>query len=104
MASKYGAIRTLFNGRSYASKSEAKWAMYYEAELKARRIAKIEYQPIIELTPRPNRIKYVPDFLIYHLDGSLEYVEVKGMWTPVAKLKLKLLKHFHPATNLTIVG
>lgn len=104
MRSKYGAIRSSFRGRTYASKAEMRWGMYYQAELDAGRIKGIEYQPIIELVPRPNRIKYVPDFLIHHLDGSQEYVEVKGVWTAVAKLKLKLLKHFHPEINLTIVN
>lgn len=101
---KYGAIRTTYNGRSYASRAEARWAQYYEAELKAGRLKGLEYQPMIELTPRPNRIKYVADFKLFHLDGTVEYIDVKGMETAVFKLKLKLLKHFSPGIWLTIVN
>ena len=104
MRSKYGAKRTTYNGHNYASKAESRWGMYYEQELKSGQIKALQLQPIIELTPRPNRIKYVPDFLVTHNDGSLEYVAVKGFWTAVAKIKLKLLKHFRPDIKLTIVN
>lgn len=35
---------------------------------------------------------YVCDFLVHYADGRKELVEVKGYWTPEAKLKLKLFK------------
>lgn len=104
MGGKYGAIRTKFNGRSYASKAEASWARYFEEELKQRRIRSIEYQPAVELIPKPNRIKYVADFLITYNDGTEEYFDVKGMETAVFKLKHKMFRHFYPDLKLTIVN
>jgi len=38
-------------------------------------------------------ITYTPDFLIYHLDGSLEYIEIKGYMMEDAALKVKLFKY-----------
>lgn len=101
--SKYRAVKTEWNGRKFDSRAEARWAMYYDSELQAGRIKALEYQPVIELLPRPNRVKYVADFLLTHLDGSKEYVDVKGVVLPVFKLKMKLLKHFYPYVKLTIV-
>lgn len=36
--------------------------------------------------------KYVVDFLVRYADGRRELVEVKGYWTPEAKLKKKLFE------------
>jgi hypothetical protein len=51
---------------------------------------------------------YVCDFLVRYADGRKELVEVKGVWTDVAKLKRKLfdvtwLQH-HPDFTYTIVS
>ncbi len=103
MPNKYRAVKTTYNGRTYASKAESKWAMFYESELKAGRIKSIEYQPVVELLPRPNRVKYVADFLITWADGSVEWIDVKGMVLPAFILKKKMFAHFYPERKLTIV-
>ena len=33
---------------------------------------------------------YICDFKVTYNNGKVEYIETKGFWTPVAKLKLKL--------------
>jgi hypothetical protein len=40
---------------------------------------------------------YIVDFNVTAIDGSVELIEVKGWWTDVAKLKVKLFR----ATFLT---
>jgi hypothetical protein len=35
---------------------------------------------------------YICDFLVWYTDGRKELVEVKGYWTPEAKLKRKLFE------------
>lgn len=77
--------------------------MVYENMMKQGQIKDIEYQPSIELLPKPNRIVYKPDFLITWTDGTQEYVDVKGMVLPAFRLKQKMLAHFHPDKKLTIV-
>lgn len=92
------------NGRTFASKREAAYAQELERDLKRGKLSTIVYQPVIELTPKPNRITYIPDFRIVWRNGNEEYVEVKGFWTQTAKLKLKLFHHFHPDKKLVIVN
>lgn len=100
---KYRAKKTVFNGRMYDSKRESQWAMIYENMLKTGQIKELEYQPVIELLPKPNRVKYIPDFKITWKDGSEEYIDVKGLILATFRLKQKMFAHFYPNKKLTIV-
>lgn len=49
---------------------------------------------------------YIIDFIIYHDDGTKEYVETKGYPTPLWRLKWKLFEAIYsgrPNTKLTII-
>lgn len=87
---KYHAVRT--NG--YASKAEADYA----AELKLRRLCgdltELEKQVKVPLVAG---ITWTIDFKYRDKQGRVVYDEVKGMWTPDARLKLRLWKVFGPA-------
>lgn len=101
--SKYGAIRTEFNGRKFDSKAEALWAQNLEFLKKQGQIKLIEYQPRIELLPRPNLVTYVADFRVHWANGDIELMDVKGFETPVFKLKLKMFRHRYPQVKLSLV-
>jgi len=89
--SKYGATRTEYGGRWYASRAEASYAAGLDMRLKAKDIRSWEPQVSVNLEVNGIKIcRYVVDFRVQHLDGSIEWVEVKGFWTPEAKLKAKL--------------
>lgn len=47
--------------------------------------------------------KMIADFLVVYADGREEFVEVKGMQTPVYRLKVKLLKALFPRIQYRIV-
>lgn len=47
---------------------------------------------------------YTPDFLIYHNDGSIEYIDVKGMTTQQGELRIKLFNYFYKDLKLSIVA
>ena len=47
-------------------------------------------------------ITYTPDFKIYHVDGTIEYVETKGMLTNEALLKTKLFRYHLYTTDNTV--
>jgi hypothetical protein len=96
------ADRTL-DGRVFDSKREMHVAMEFEALRRNGDILEIEYQPVIELIPRPNRIKYVPDFRIVWRNGNEEYIDVKGVATATFNLKAKMFAHFHPDKKLIIM-
>ncbi|GAK05208.1 hypothetical protein JCM19037_3686 [Geomicrobium sp. JCM 19037] len=48
-------------------------------------------------------IKYKADFKVYHIDGSVEIVDVKGMETEAFKLKRKMFEKQYPDLSLKIV-
>ncbi len=109
--SKYNSEKIVIDGITFDSKDEAK---YYEA-LKIRRyrgeIQNFELQPRFTLVEGFKKngkayraITYTPDFTIYHNDGSLEYVDVKGMTTQQGELRIKLFNHFYRDLKLSIVA
>lgn len=97
---KYGAKKVVLDGIKFDSIAESR----YYSELKLRKragdIEDFELQPEFTLQEayrdmdgKMNRaIKYRADFLIQHNNGIEELIDVKGMQTPVFKLKWKLLK------------
>jgi hypothetical protein len=62
--------------------------MFLESELKAKRIIKFDQQINLPLVVNGYKVcDYRIDFIVYHLDNTTEYVEVKGYQTYVWKLK-----------------
>lgn len=47
---------------------------------------------------------YVPDFQVTHLDGSIEYHEVKGYMDAKSKTKIKRMRIYHPSVKLLVIG
>lgn len=105
---KYSNVLQTYNGRSYRSKKEAAYAMELDIRKKGKDITDWEYEPRIELKGENGAVvaHYKVDFKLYHKDGSIEYVEVKGFETDVWRLKWKLFEdkfgHDHNI-KLTIV-
>ena len=109
--SKYLSHKTVVDGITFDSKDESK---YYEA-LKIMKyrgeIINFELQPKFVLregfkkfgkTYRP--LTYTPDFTVYHNDGSVEYVDVKGQSTQQGEMRIKLFNDFYRDLKLTIVA
>ena len=98
---KYNARRTLYDGIWFASKREA--ARYAELNLleRAGEISDLKLQPSFELQPafvhngkRERAIRYVADF--EYIEKGVRIVEdVKGVGTPVFKLKRKMMLFVH---------
>jgi hypothetical protein len=98
--SKYGAVKTVVNGITFASKREA--ARYVELKRleEAGEIRDLRLQPSFEIIPaveldgkKQRAIKYIADFSFLDADGVTVYEDVKGMRTQVYQLKRKLVKH-----------
>ena len=126
---KYGAIKQVYNGISYHSKLEARYAQELDLRVKAKDILKWERQVKIEInfkkvnnnwvltdesgmSLKAKNIEfrhfrnYFMDFVVYHNDGSIEYVEVKGLETEIWKMKFfltELIFDNHPTIILSIV-
>lgn len=87
------------------SKFEAGVAQQLELRLKAKDIKGFDEQVRIPLEVNGFHIcNYFIDFVIYHNDGTTEYLEAKGFATEVWKLKWKLFEALYdkPGNVLTV--
>ncbi|WMJ81955.1 DUF1064 domain-containing protein [Clostridium sp. MB40-C1] len=103
LKSKYGAKKIVIDGIKFDSKDEGRYYEYLK-KLKAQgEILNFELQPKFTLIPTfkykgktERAATYTLDFLVYHLDGHEEYIDVKGYETQQGTFKFKLLKSQHP--------
>lgn len=105
---KYNAKPKTYNGITYHSTLEAKYAQDLDWRLKAKDIKSWKRQVKISLDVNGKHIcNYYIDFVITHNDDSIQYIEVKGFETQVWKLKWKLFQALmnqrEPEAILTIV-
>lgn len=105
---KYKSKKITVDGYTFDSIDESK---YYHALLvrKARNeILNFEMQPKFILIPGYKKqgkvfraMTYTPDFLIYHIDGSEELIDIKGFSTQQGELRYKLFNYFYQDKKLT---
>ena len=87
------------------SKFEAGKALELEMMKKAGEIKDFEEQKVLELVVNGYIVcTYKIDFVVYHHDGTVEYIETKGWVTPEWKLKWKLFEALYdvPGNRLTL--
>lgn len=97
--SKFRAVRTEVDGRSFASKLEAKRYRQLNLLWKAGEIRWFTCQVPFQLVPG---VKYVADFLIVWADGRVTIEDVKGVETKEFKIKRKLFEPLYgPLTVMT---
>lgn len=103
---KYGAKRTEYGGQLYDSKAEAAYARELDIRKAAGDIQDWGRADTVDLIPgkRGERIDYRPDFWVIDRTHGHYRVDVKGVETPVFKLKMRLLKFRRPDYKLLIVG
>lgn len=90
--SKYNAVKTEIDGRVFASRAEAR--RYSELSLleKVGEISNLECQPVYQIFMNKKHIcNYIADFR-YTERGAVIVEDVKGVKTPVYKLKKKLVE------------
>ena len=92
--SKYGNIKTEYNGVLYDSKAEARRAIELDVLLKAGDIENLRRQVPYPLMVNDKKIgTYKADFVYFDKRKQKEVVEdVKGMVTAVFKIKQKILE------------
>ncbi len=105
---KYNAKKTVFGGRKYDSKFEAKVAADLEWRKKAGELKEIIPQFKIPLAVNGHHIaNYYMDFKVIHKDGQVEFIEVKGFETPVWRMKWRILEaikdEIEPGVELTLI-
>jgi len=109
--SKYNAVKVRLDGYTFDSKAEA--ARYNELKVleRAAIISQLEVHPRFELLEaftdnegkRQRAIDYVADFA-YWQDGQYVVEDVKGVETPVFKLKKKLFLKRYTGMRFVMTG
>ena len=109
--SKYNSKKITVDGISFDSKNEAEFYKSLKLRKSKGEIENFELQPKFTLiegfkkdgkTYRP--ITYTLDFTVYHIDGTIEYVDVKGMTTQQGELRIKLFNWKYRDLKLSIVA
>ena len=92
-AHKYGAIRCQRGEIKFPSKLER---TFYDYLLERKR--RQEFLFFLRQVPffLPGNVKYVCDFVIFHNDSSVEFIDVKGKLTETYKMKKKMVEDIYP--------
>lgn len=107
---KYNAKKTTVNGITFDSKAEARRYSELKLLVQAGEINGLILHPTFELQPpfvdvdgkRQRAIKYVADFQ-YTENGRPIVEDVKGVETPVFRLKMKMFKYIYSEYELRLV-
>jgi len=102
--SKYGNVKTEYNGNKYDSKAEATYAQQLDCRMRAGEVLGWERQVVVHLDIGKIHIcKYIADFVVTLKDGTVEWIDVKGVKTATFQLKHKLLKALRPDIKLILI-
>lgn len=98
-----------WKGVVYDSKLEMDYGLILEDRQKQGEITKIERQVKFELRVNGELItNHYVDFRITLADGSVELIEVKGLWTDIYRFKARLLRATylkeHPEVTYRVIG
>ena len=90
---KFGAVRTVKDGISFPSKAEAR---FYDELVMRQRGGDVLF--FLRQVPfhLPGGVRYVVDFQVFHSDGRVRFVDVKGLETPGFITKKKLVEALYP--------
>ena len=90
---KYNATATVVDGIRFDSKKEAR----YYGDLKLRQRAG-EVLTFLRQVPihLPGGTKLIVDFLEFHTDGTVHFVDTKGVLTSEFKIKRREVEHHYP--------
>lgn len=98
--SKYKNKKVVVDGVKFDSKHEAEYFLYLKRLKEEGKIKdfglqhKFELQPSFKKYGKTHRaITYTVDFAIYHNNGDVEYVDVKGMETQQGIMRKKMFDY-----------
>lgn len=89
---KYRNVRTVYGGHTYDSIKESKYAQLLDERKKNGEIKNWIRQVSFDL---PGGFKHRVDFMILNLDGTVSFIEVKGMDLPAGRQKRKMVEELY---------
>lgn len=109
--SKYKSRKTKVDNILFDSLAEASYYKRLKILQKAGIVKTFELQPTYILQDAYKRgkrkvqpITYKADFLVTYADGRQEIIDVKGMKTPVYRMKKKMLEYRYPDLEIVEVS
>ncbi|HEA67830.1 MAG TPA: DUF1064 domain-containing protein [Desulfobacterales bacterium] len=90
---KFNAQITVRNGIKFHSKKEAE---YYDMLKLLQKDGTVLFFLMQTRFHLPGNIKYLCDFQIFYSDGRVQFIDVKGMDTPLSKTKRKMVEQLYP--------
>ena len=90
---KFNAVRCEEDGIKFASKKERKRYLELKNLQRASNISFFLRQTPMHLS---GGVKYVCDYQVFWADGTVTFEDVKGMRTPMYKLKKKQVEALYP--------
>jgi len=90
---KFNAKACESDGIKFSSKAERSYYHRLQAMQKTGDVLFFLRQVPFDL---PGGIRYFVDFQVFHCDGSIAFVDVKGMSTPIFLLKKKQVENLYP--------
>jgi hypothetical protein len=98
--SKYNAKKITVDCIQFDSRLEAKYYEKLKKDVADNKILNFDLQPDFEVQPKftlngknYRAIKYIADFIVYHNDGRITVIDIKGLATETAKIKKKLYEY-----------
>lgn len=90
---KFNAKHTEIDGKRFPSKMEGRYYSQLLKRVEAGEILFFLRQIPFDL---PGNLTYRADFMTFLSDGSVEIIDVKGMDTPISKLKRRQVEASYP--------
>jgi len=89
---KFGSKATVVDGFRFDSKKEAN---YYGQLKLARKAGKVDF--FLRQVPfhLPGNTKYVVDFMVAYADGTIQFIDTKGVKTETFKLKKRQVEELY---------
>lgn len=109
--SKYNAKKVEVDGIKFDSKAEAEYYLHLKEQVDNGEIRSFERQVRMTLQEgfylegikgKVRAITYVVDFVVTNEDGSITYIDVKGIETEAFKLKRKMFMHKYQTPLVTV--
>jgi hypothetical protein len=108
---KYNSKKVMVDDIQFDSRDESLYFLVLKQQLSDGLFAKFTLQPKYELVPKFEKngvksraITYSPDFEIWHHDGTIEVIDVKGMATQQGDMRRKLFDFYYPNIKLTWIS
>lgn len=100
---KYKSIKTTIDGITFHSKRESVYYSDYKLLEQSGEITHLELQPKYPIVINGKKIcTAIFDFRFREKDGRSRVIDVKGMDTPVSRLKRRMVEAMYPGVTVEL--